>query len=177
MLGEPASCIPLRPLIQRALDRAGNVMTIEDLYTFVLTGAVQLWLAPDTLDMYTDGGIEVRTLNTPQGSRMAPSATACMFTELVTYPRVKAIRSMYTAGNMRDAMAMIPRMARWALTQGCTRAEFAASPGWMRVAGGRKFDIMTAFCAAPLTELLDPSDILHTEEVTWDSRKDQARGQ
>lgn len=135
MLGEPASCIPLRPLIQRALDRAGNVMTIEDLYAFVLTDAVQLWTAPE--EPFTS------------------PAAACMFTELVTYPRVKAIRSMYTAGNMRDAMAMVPRMARWALSQGCTRAEFAASPGWMRVAKGRKFEIMTAFCAAPLEALID----------------------
>lgn len=135
MLGEPSGLIHLRPLVQLALDRAGNVMTLSDLYTFVLTGAVQLWRAPDEL------------LDTP--------STACMFTELVCYPRVKAIRSMYTAGNMRDAMAMIPRMARWALDQGCTRAEFAASPGWMRVAGGRHFTIQTAFCAAPLEDLLN----------------------
>lgn len=129
MLGEPLGVEHLRPLIQRALDRAGNVMTIEDLYTFVLTGDVKLWLSPN--------------------------ATACMFTELVYYPRLKAIRSMYTAGNMRDAMAMIPTMARWALSVGCTRAEFAASPGWLRVAKGREFMIQTAFCAAPLTELID----------------------
>lgn len=135
MLGEPTHLIHLRPLIQRALDRAGNVMTIEDLYTFVLTGAVQLWTAPEY--------------------PLASPSTACMFTELVNYPRVKAIRSMYTAGSMRDAMAMIPRMARWALSVGCERAEFAASPGWMRVANGRRFTIQTAFCAAPLEELLE----------------------
>lgn len=150
MLGEPSNLIPLRPKIQLALDRAGNVMTIEDLYTFVLTGAVQLWIAPDDIDVHTS---MVRTQHVPQRSH--PTPTACMFTELVHYPRVKAIRSMYTAGNMRDAMAMIPRMAQWALTQGCTRAEFAASPGWLRVAGGRHFMIQTAFCAAPLTELIE----------------------
>lgn len=135
MLGEPSRLVPLRSQVQRALDRAGNVMTIEDLYTFVLIGDVQLWTTP------------TEAYDSP--------ATACMFTELVHYPRVKAIRSMYTAGNMRDAMAMIPRMARWALSVGCTRAEFAASPGWLRVANGRKFDIQVAFCAAPLTELID----------------------
>ncbi len=148
MLAEPSTLIPLRPLIQRALDRAGNVMTLSDLYTFVLTGAVQLWVTPN--------------------------ATACMFTELVHYPRIKAIRSMYTAGNMRDAMALIPRMAQWALAQGCTRAEFAASPGWLRVANGRHFTIQAAFCAAPLTTLLDPSDTYYTEMVTGNSIKDQA---
>lgn len=135
MLGEPPHVTHLRPLVQRALDRAGNVMTLADLYGFVLTGAVQLWTTPS--DHYDS------------------SATACMFTEFVHYPRVKAIRSMYTAGSMRDAMAMIPRMARWALDQGCTRAEFAASPGWLRVAGGRHFKIQTAFCVAPLTELIN----------------------
>lgn len=135
MLGEPTHVSHLRPLIQRALDRAGNVMTIEDLYGFVLTGVVQLWTTP------------AETYDAP--------ATACMFTEFVYYPRVKAIRSMYTAGNMRDAMDMIPRMARWALTQGCTRAEFAASPGWLRVANGRHFTIQAAFCAAPLEDLIN----------------------
>lgn len=128
MIGEPEALMPLRPLIQKALDRAGNVMTIEDLYCYVLAGEVQLW--------------------------MAPGAIACMFTELVTYPRVKAIRSMYTAGNMKAAMAMIPEMARWALTRGCTRAEFSASPGWIR-ASGRKFEIETVFCAAELKDLVN----------------------
>lgn len=150
MLGEPPNVVHLRPLIQLALDRAGNVMTIEDLYTFVLTGAVQLWVAPDAF---------------------TSPATAAMFTEIVYYPRVKALRSMYTAGNMRDAMAMIPMMARWGLEHGCSRAEFAASPGWLRVANGRYFDIQAAFCAAPLTSLLDTS---YTEKVTPNSGKDHA---
>lgn len=156
MLGEPSSLVPLRPQVQLALDRAGNVMTIEDLYTFVLTGSVQLWTTPE--------------------KPLASNATACMFTELVFYPRLRAIRSMYTAGNMRDAMGMIPRMARWALDQGCTRAEFAASPGWLRVANGKQFVIQTAFCAAPLHTLLDPSAELHTDKVIRDSRKGQDIG-
>lgn len=120
---------PLYPLIQLALDRAGNVMTLEDLQGLTMSGAVQIW--------------------------MTDSASACMFTEVVSYPRVEAIRSMYTAGDMRAAMALIPRIARWALSRGCTRAEFSASPGWLRVGLGRRFTIQTAFCAAPLTALIE----------------------
>lgn len=107
MLGEPPAAIPLRPQILEALDRAGNLMTIEDLYGFVLCGAVQLWMTDD--------------------------ARACMFTEIVTHPRVKAICSMYTAGDLQAALSMVPRIAKWALEQGCTRAEFFGRPGWSRV--------------------------------------------
>ena len=128
MLGEPSELVPLRDKIQLALDRAGNVMTIEDLYWFVLTGGVQLWITP--------------------------SASACMFTEVVNYTRVKALCWLYTAGNMKDALKMVPSIAQWAIAQGCTRAQFFGWPGWFRAF--RKVPYSTAvFGFAELSELTD----------------------
>ena len=127
MLGEPESSIHLRPQIQKALDHAGNVLRIEDLYAHVLAGSMQLWLSH--------------------------SGDAIMFTEIVCYPQLKAIRATIAAGHLESLLAMTPRIAQWAAGIGCTRAEFIGRPGWLRVWRG-KFRNSAAFGAAPIEELL-----------------------
>jgi len=126
VLGEPAAAAPLRPTIQRALAHAGNERTIEDLYCACLTGAMQSWLAP--------------------------SADAIVFTEVVCYPRLKALRVTIAAGRMTTIDDMIPHIARWALAQDCTRVEFTGRHGWPRML--RWPAMQTATVAfAPLTPL------------------------
>lgn len=107
MLGEPDLAVGLRPQIQEALDHAGGQRTIEDLYAAVLLGQMQLWLSPD--------------------------GRAAHFTELVQYPRLKCLRVVISAGDLSTLRDMTPRIARWALRQQCTRAEYIGRPGWSRV--------------------------------------------
>ena len=127
MLGEPEAAIRLRPQIQKALDHAGNVLSIEDIYAHVLAGSMQLWLSQ--------------------------SGDAIMLTEIICYPRIKAIRATIAAGHLESLLAMTPRIARWAADIGCSRAEFIGRPGWLRVWRG-KFRNSAVFGAAQITELL-----------------------
>lgn len=107
MLGEPVAAIPLRDKIQAALDHAGNALLIEDLYAFALVGDVQIWLSSDNCGI--------------------------IFTEIVCYPRLKAVRGIVAAGRLQSVLELVPTIARWALTMGCTRAEIIGRPGWTRV--------------------------------------------
>lgn len=107
MLGEPSGAVHLREQIQRALDHAGNALLIEDLYAFVLTGAVQAWLSND------NSGI--------------------IFTEIICYPRIKAVRGIVSAGRLQAILSLIPEVAAWAMKMGCVRAEFVGRRGWSRV--------------------------------------------
>lgn len=107
MLGEPAAAFHLRNKIQAALDRAGNVLLIEDLYALALVGDVQIWMSDD------NSGI--------------------IFTEIVCYPRLKTVRGIVAAGRMQAVLSLVPVISRWALTMGCTKAELIGRPGWARV--------------------------------------------
>lgn len=111
MLGEPSFAFKFRDKIQEALNHAGNVMTIEDLYAFVLSGDMLLW---------TD-----------------ENKSAIIFTEVVYYPRVMAVRGVVSAGCIDGIKSMIPKIAEWGLAHGCTRAEVIGRKGWQRVFGIR----------------------------------------
>jgi len=106
MLGEPPGAPPLRPIILRSLAHGGNERTIEDLYCACLTGALQCWLAP--------------------------AADAIVFTEVVCYPRLKALRLTLSAGRLEAILGMTSQIARWGLAMGCTRVEFTGRMGWAR---------------------------------------------
>lgn len=127
MLGEPSWAIPLRDKVQAALDHAGNVMMIEDLYAFVLTGDMQIW---------TD-----------------EKNSAILVTEVVCYPRLKAIRSVITAGSLDGVKKVVPRIALWALQQGCDRAELVGRFGWKRVFGN-EWRYHAEFMAAKCKDLV-----------------------
>lgn len=120
MLGEPPSAIPLRPLIQASLDHGGNALALEDLYAAVLTGAMQLWLAP--------------------------AGEAALFTEIIDYPRLRALHVVISAGKLNALKDLTPVMLRWARdTQHCTRAQYTGRPGWLRILKGGRHQVF-AFC-------------------------------
>lgn len=128
MLGEPAHVAHLRPLIQSALDRGGNLRTIEDLYASVLTGAMQLWVADD--------------------------ASAVLFTELAVLPRAKIVRTLIAAGELKGVLSLQSRVAKWALGLGFTRTEITGSPAWMRLLR-RRFDFVETVGYADTEEFLN----------------------
>ena len=104
MLGEPTEAMRFRSKIEKDLNRSGNLMTIEDLYAFVLTGDMQLWLGQRSI----------------------------FFTEIVCYPRAKVLRLVIAAGELENFFVVGPTIAAWAISQGCDRAEFVGRKGWTR---------------------------------------------
>ena len=55
-------------------------------------------------------------------------------TEIETYPRLRAIRFWLIAGELKQCLALEPRIEAWARKQDCTVAIAMGRPGWGRVA-------------------------------------------
>lgn len=82
----------------------------EDIHGFLLKGICQLWLS------WRDG-IE-----------------AIAVTEIVCYPRLKAVRIFQLRGKDREHWLGFERLiATWAKSEGCTRMELIGRKGWSRV--------------------------------------------
>ena len=94
----------------RQLERLGKAVTaigthtLADLFQAAKEGKVQVW----------GGG----------GMLLA--------TEIIVYPRIKALRYLALGGEMIDSTGLQDRVDAWGREQGCTRAETIARKGWER---------------------------------------------
>lgn len=130
MLGEPPEAEKFRLQITKALAVSGDERTIEDLYVSALTGAMQLWISPDSI----------------------------VFTEILCYPRTKAIRAVIAAGRLSGVVELIPMIAKWGQKQGCKRAELLGRRGWVRALGWDEL----AFAMTPIENLVAASTVKET---------------
>ena len=90
--------------IEAALAYAAGSHTFDDVAAGVAAGTMQLWLGPNSV----------------------------MVTELVDYPRYRALRFFLAGGRMPELEAMTPGVLDWGREQGCARAEFLGRRGWQR---------------------------------------------
>jgi hypothetical protein len=60
-------------------------------------------------------------------------------TEVLTYPRLKAVNYWLAAGDLRDCLALQDGIDEWARGQGCELATLSGRRGWVRAAAGWQF--------------------------------------
>jgi len=94
-----------RPWIEAALDRGGNTHLFEDIVSAVKAGAMQFWPAED----------------------------ACAITEIVAYPRKKALHIFLAGGNMDTIVDMDDSAVFFAKQNGCSHMSIAGRKGWQRI--------------------------------------------
>lgn len=92
------------PWIEAALAYTGGTHALDDVRAAVARGDMQLW----------------------------PGECCAMVTELVTYPRLKAVRIFAGGGDMLEMLRMSDAVIRWAAEEGCQRVEGFGRSGWMR---------------------------------------------
>lgn len=93
-----------RPWLEAAIRRSGDLNTWDEIEAGIRSGMMQLWPAPK----------------------------GCFVTELIVYPRGKAVRAILAGGDLGQLMAMVPDMIVWARSQGCDFAEFDGRLGWKK---------------------------------------------
>lgn len=93
-----------RRQIEAALEYAGGTHTFEDVAAAVDAGAMQLWTGPNSV----------------------------VVTEILQFPRYKALNFFLAGGNMAELEAMHGGIIEWAREQGCERALFTGRKGWER---------------------------------------------
>ena len=85
------------PLLQRALEHAHGTHELEDLVKAIMAGQLQLWV----------------------GEKSAAVS------EILTFPRKRALNIFLAAGDMEELQACIPGMAAFARGHGCDRLMFS----------------------------------------------------
>lgn len=96
-----------RPWIEAALEHGAGTHTIEDIEAGLACGDYQFWPAP----------------------------RSAAITEIIDYPRRKALCFWLAGGDLRDMMRTIePRARAWGETQGCNLffGNAIDRPGWAR---------------------------------------------
>lgn len=95
---------PYRAHIAEALAYAGDTHSVDDVATMIAAGSLQLW----------------------------PGPASVLVTEIVEYPKHKALHFFLAAGRMATVRALSEIALDWGRQQGCTRATLVGRKGWSR---------------------------------------------
>jgi hypothetical protein len=94
------------PMLQKALDRCcEGTWLIEDVKQAVMEGRMQIWPLPN----------------------------ACVVTEILTYPRKKALNCWLCGGKMSEMATMYPSLEKFAKENDCYAMYGAGRKGWGKV--------------------------------------------
>lgn len=94
-----------RSWIEAALDRGGNTHLFEDVVSAVKAGTMQFWPAED----------------------------ACAVTEIIVYPRKKALHVFLAGGNMDTIVDMNESAELFAKFNECSHMSVAGRKGWQKI--------------------------------------------
>jgi hypothetical protein len=100
-----------RAHIEAALDAGGNTHTFDDVRDMILQGRCQLWHGPN----------------------------GCAVTEIVVYPRKKALHVFLAGGEMAQIIDMMASAEAWGKAQGCDHMTISGRLGWKKVLADHGF--------------------------------------
>lgn len=103
--------IRCRPWIEAALDYS-RTHDFGDIVKGCFAGEYQLWPAP----------------------------TACLVTEIATFPRRKLMHLFLAGGDMGTVLELVDAASEFGKAQGCDAVTMNGRMGWQRVLGKRGFD-------------------------------------
>jgi hypothetical protein len=90
--------------LEAALEYSGGTHGIDDIAEGVQKGRFQFWPAPN----------------------------AAVNTEIIVYPRLKALNFFLAGGDLDELKAMRPHIELWGKQNGCTRVCLSGRRGWER---------------------------------------------
>lgn len=93
-----------RSQIEGALGYAGGTHTFEDIRAAVEAGSLQYW----------------------------PGVRSAIITEIIEYPRSRALNFFLAGGDLAELEAMYPTIEQWGREQGCSIAVMSGRKGWER---------------------------------------------
>jgi len=121
------------PLFEKGKEYWEVFMSLEDIYRLIATGHYDLWLIMDDSDVLI-----------------------VLLTELIQYPSVRVLRSLYVGGSDIDrALEALDQLELWARRSGVTRCEFSGRAGWekkLRSRGYRRESVLLTKNLTGLTE-------------------------
>lgn len=103
-MSRPDDISAYRQYIEAALAYAGGTHTFDDIRELVEQGRLQFW----------------------------PGVHSAVVTEIIEYPRARALNIFLAGGNLAEIEAMAPGILEWGKAQGCSSAVFTGRKGWER---------------------------------------------
>lgn len=94
----------LAPVIERALAYTGGTHELEDVWTGIVLGEMQMWSAEHSV----------------------------VITEIQQYPRLRAVHFFLAAGQMDELERLVPGIEEWGRAIGASRITLAGRKGWER---------------------------------------------
>ena len=95
---------PYRELIEMALARAGGTHTYEDVLQSISVGEMFFW----------------------------PASKSCLVTEIVQYPRLRALHVFLAAGDLDEIKGMESSLIDFATSLKCSALSMSGRKGWTR---------------------------------------------
>lgn len=93
-----------RPWIEAALERSGGHNAWDEIVGGLVSSRMQLW----------------------------PAEQGCIITEIVVYPKTKALHIFLAGGKLDGILQMTENVKEWAKLQGCSFASFNGRFGWQK---------------------------------------------
>ena len=93
-----------RPWIEAAIKKSGDLNTWDEIVDGIHSGRMQLW----------------------------PAEQGCIITEIVVYPKTKALHVFLAGGKLDEILQMTENVKEWAKLQGCSFASFDGRFGWQK---------------------------------------------
>lgn len=104
----------LSPLLQPALDREGNLFSLDDVWQAVQEGKAQFW----------------------------PGRTSALVTEIKVYPRGKVLNVWLAGGVLDEIRNIVPFIRSFGSEKGCTKIALTGRKGWAKVLGMKPASIV-----------------------------------
>lgn len=95
---------PYRELLESALERSGGTHTYEDVLDAIILGDMFFW----------------------------PAQKSCMVTEIVQYPRLRALHVFLAAGDLNEIRGMESSLISFAKSIKCSALSMSGRKGWTK---------------------------------------------
>lgn len=108
-----------RGWIADAVAYCGGTHTVDDVWSEVCAGEAQFW----------------------------PGERSAMVTNVVEFPRAKALHFWLCGGELEDLLVMLPQIEAWGAQHGCSKFTTAGRSGWRRVLKSHGYRELWNVCA------------------------------
>ena len=103
-----------KPFIQEALDHAGNLCELEEVWTLVRLGEAQFW----------------------------PGHECAVVTEIKEYPLKRVLNVWLGGGKLEEIKGMEPHIREFAENAGCSLILIQGRPGWKKIFGMKQLGVI-----------------------------------
>jgi hypothetical protein len=103
-----------KPFVQQALDHAGNLYELDDVWQLITASEAQFW----------------------------PGYDCAVVTEIKDYPNKRVLNVWLGGGKLEEIKSMEPHIRKFAKNTGCNLILIQGRPGWKKIFGMKQLGVI-----------------------------------